>query len=450
MSETVEMEGEEPLAVADVDELEPVVVKPVKRLEGELDLPGDPDVSLLALASAVRSEGTSEILALSDRPVVRTFVQMLKDRGVSVESADGVTAVTGGVPDRGEGTLDAGSSPVLLGCLAGLFGGAPVGVELTAEADLEACASKILEGLESLGARPVRPAEGIFPVRVGGRALRPGSFSTGGPDAAVKCTMLLAGLGTEGTTEVLQDTAGDDDLEPLLKAAGASLEKGRVEGAEGHRIALTGPAVLQATRHDLPGDATAALFVLLAASLLKRSEVSVTRAGVDWKTRRMQDLVRRMDVNFAMVRTRTESKFHTRQLNVKASELRPIKIAEPYTSLLLGELPMFAAAAANIPGEMIIRDAERLRAGGIDRIGLVVESLRLLGAQVGEMPDGLVVKGGVRLQGCELDAGGDASVTLALMLAGMTAEGETTIRNPGPVAEVYPGIYDRVLTIAVT
>ena len=190
--------------------------------------------------------------------------------------------------------------------------------------------------------------------------------------------------------------------------------------------------------------------MLLAASLLKRSEVSVTRAGVDWKTRRMQDLVRRMDVNFAMVRTRTESKFHTRQLNVKASELRPIKIAEPYTSLLLGELPMFAAAAANIPGEMIIRDAERLRAGGIDRIGLVVESLRLLGAQVGEMPDGLVVKGGVRLQGCELDAGGDASVTLALMLAGMTAEGETTIRNPGPVAEVYPGIYDRVLTIAVT
>jgi 3-phosphoshikimate 1-carboxyvinyltransferase len=449
VSETVEMAGEEPQVVVEVEELEPVVVRPARRLEGELDLPGDPNVSLLALAMGVRSEGTSEILALSERPVVRTFAQTLRDRGISVESADGVTSVAGGVPGSGEGVLDAGSSPVLLGCLAGLFGGSPVAVELTADADLEACASKILEALEALGARPVRPTEGLFPFGLGGRALRPGSFSTGPPDAAVKCAMLLAGLGTEGITEVLQETAGDDDLEPLLKAAKASLEKGRVEGAEGHRVALTGPAALQATRHDLPGDATAALFVLLAASLLKRSEVSIARAGVDWKTRRMQDLVRRMDVTFTMARTRTESGFHTRQLDVKASDLRPIKIAEPYSSLLLEELPMFAVAAANIPGETIIRDAERLRAGGIDRIGLVVESLRLLGAQVGEMPDGLVVKGSSRLQGCELDAGGDASVTLALMLAGLTAEGETTIRNPGPVDEVYPGIYERTASIAV-
>ncbi len=428
---------------------ETVTVHGARRLEGEIDLPGDPDISLMALSVAARSEGQSEIHTCSRRPKVQAFEAILGSLGISCEAADDSVSVQGGDLGQAPGPLDAGASAVALGCLAGLMGGATVGTDLTADSDLSACASKLLEALKAMGLRPAESMDEILPMRVGGRPLRSGSHQVGVPDTAVKCAMLLAALGVEGTTEVLQETSGDDDLEVLLKTSGAAFEKGRVEGAEGHRIALTGPAALQATRHDLPGDATAALFALLTASLLKRSEVSIRRAGVDYKTRRMQDLVRRMDVSFQMTRTRTGSGFHTRQLDVKVSDLRSIKIAGPYSSLLMDELPLFAAAAAGIYGETIIRDAGRLREGGVDRIDLLVEALRLMGARVGEIPDGMVVKGESRLQGVEVDAGGDAQVTLAMMLAGLIAEGETTIWNAGPVEETFPGIYERVNAIAV-
>ena len=75
---------------------------------------------------------------------------------------------------------------------------------------------------------------------------------------------------------------------------------------------------------------------------------------------------------------------------------------------------------------MVIRDAEGLREGETDRLSLVIQNLRQMGAKVGEMPDGLVVQGPVRLQGTEVDAGGDALTGLTFALAGLVAEGENS------------------------
>ena len=69
-------------------------------------------------------------------------------------------------------------------------------------------------------------------------------------------------------------------------------------------------------------------------------------------------------------------------------------------------------------------------------------------ARVGEVPDGLVVQGGRALQGADVDAGGDAWLTLALVLAGQGGEGETSIYNPGPLGDVVPGLMDTLESVS--
>ena len=105
---------------------------------------------------------------------------------------------------------------------------------------------------------------------------------------------------------------------------------------------------------------------------------------------------------------------------------------------------MLASAATR---ETVIRDVSGLREGKTDVIGLMAENLRRLDARVGEIPDGLVIEGTSALQGGEVDGGGDARVTLALVVAGLAAEGETKIVNPGPVEATYPGILGRIASV---
>jgi UDP-N-acetylglucosamine enolpyruvyl transferase len=59
------------------------------------------------------------------------------------------------------------------------------------------------------------------------------------------------------------------------------------------------------------------------------------------------------------------------------------------------------------------------------------------------------VKGG-QLQGAELDAAGDARVSMALTLATLASEGETLVMNPGPVDQMHQGIMVRLATVLET
>ena len=209
---------------------------------------------------------------------------------------------------------------------------------------------------------------------------------------------------------------------------------------------LDGPVSLHGVTHELPGSSDAALFFALAAAMLRRSELTVTHFGMDFRSRRIVDILRRMDVLMDIEHCRTDSGFPVRRVRIRGSELRGIKISGENARLFRDVIPFLAVAGAVSRGETIIRDAQTLRDGPVDCISVLVENLRKMQIQVGEIPDGLVVKGG-QLQGAELDAGGDARVAMALTLAGMAGEGETSVINPGPVGQTYPGVLERLAAV---
>src|SRR5205807_10613775 len=95
---------------------------------------------------------------------------------------------------------------------------------------------------------------------------------------------------------------------------------------------------------------------------------------------------------------------------------------------LIDEIPVLAVAAALGHGTTEFRDAGELRLKESDRIATVARELTALGAQVEPRPDGLVVTGPSRLRGTTVDAHGDHRLAMALAVAGLAAEGETTLQ----------------------
>lgn len=196
---------------------------------------------------------------------------------------------------------------------------------------------------------------------------------------------------------------------------------------------------------DVPGDPETTLYLLGAAAMLSQSDLTLHGVGDDWKTRRALDLLRRLNAQLDIQVTR--SKPVTRTVKVQGSELRRTRIGGEQTDLFIREVPFLAVMGTQAAGEMVIRDGEGLRQGEVDRLSLTIQNLRQMGAKVGEMPDGLVVQGPVRLEGIEVDAGGDARTGLTFALAGLIAEGETQVSNTGDMCRDFAALFECLSTV---
>ncbi|HXH84326.1 MAG TPA: 3-phosphoshikimate 1-carboxyvinyltransferase, partial [Candidatus Tectomicrobia bacterium] len=71
-----------------------------------------------------------------------------------------------------------------------------------------------------------------------------------------------------------------------------------------------------------------------------------------------------------------------------------------------------------------------------------------MGARIEERPDGMVIDGGARLRGAEVDSGGDHRMAMALAVAGLVAEGETVVDDVACVATSFPSFAEVVNALA--
>ncbi len=82
-----------------------------------------------------------------------------------------------------------------------------------------------------------------------------------------------------------------------------------------------------------------------------------------------------------------------------------------------------------------------LRVKESNRLEGLVNELRKMGAKIEPTADGFVIEGPTRLKGATVDGLGDHRVAMALAVAALVAEGETTIVGAECVAKTYPGFF---------
>jgi 3-phosphoshikimate 1-carboxyvinyltransferase len=93
-------------------------------------------------------------------------------------------------------------------------------------------------------------------------------------------------------------------------------------------------------------------------------------------------------------------------------------------------------------GGIEIRDARELRVKESDRIAALAVNLRAMGAEVEEREDGLRIPGGQKLRGAVIDSFGDHRIAMALAVAALRAEGDTTIKEADAAVISYPGFFE--------
>ncbi|OQY32687.1 MAG: 3-phosphoshikimate 1-carboxyvinyltransferase [Spirochaetaceae bacterium 4572_59] len=104
-------------------------------------------------------------------------------------------------------------------------------------------------------------------------------------------------------------------------------------------------------------------------------------------------------------------------------------------------LPALAATACYASSETRIVNVPQARMKETDRIAVMTTELRKMGAQIEELPDGMIIRPS-KLKGSSVNGHGDHRIVMALAIASLMAEGETRISTKETVDITFPGFFD--------
>ncbi len=431
-----------------------LVVRPAARLRGRPALPGDKSISHRALLLALLAEGESRIAAAGDGEDVRSTAGIVRALGATVErlaERDGrvdyrVVSPGGGALAEPEAILDCGNSGTTTRLVAGLLAGRPLFAVLDGDASLRRRPmGRVVEPLRAMGASfSGRRSATLLPLAVTGRSpLDPIDYGTPVPSAQVKSAILLAGLAADGATRVVEAVATRDHTERMLRARGVTVREAALDDGR-HEIRLVGPAVVRAIDETVPADPSGAAFWLVAGAIHPDAELTLEGVSTNPTRRAIIDILRRMGADIEERERPTPGGADgepVADLVVRSSRLRATELGSAEVAAAIDEIPALCLAAAAAEGTTRIRGAGELRHKESDRIAGIADGLTALGARVRVTGDDIEIEGGRRLTGAVTETLDDHRLAMTFAVAGLIAEGETTVLRPESAAISYPGFF---------
>jgi 3-phosphoshikimate 1-carboxyvinyltransferase len=406
-------------------------------LQGRCTVPGDKSISHRGALIGALAEGTTEISNFQSGDDCSSTVSCLRALGVEIETGDTVIVRGRGLRGLGEpdDLLDAGNSGTTTRLLLGILAGQDFYSVITGDRSLRSRPmGRVTEPLTKMGARVWGRQEGTkLPLSIrGSLTLQPVHWQLPVASAQAKSALLLAGLYADGVTTVTSPAASRDHTERMLQAFGAELS------VDGLTVALKGGASLQGSKVEVPGDISAAAFLMVAATIIPGSDILIANVGVNPTRTGIIDLLQQMGGWIEVCNERLCSGEPVADLRVRAADLHGVRLAGELIPRLVDEVPALAVAAAAAQGVAEICDAAELRVKETDRLHAVAVEMGKLGAMIEERPDGLVIEGGNRLRGAVVDSRHDHRMAMSLAVAGMLADGETVIDRFEAVSVSFP------------
>lgn len=414
-------------------------VKRAPRIEAEITVPGDKSISHRAAIIAALSNGECTLHGfLSSEDCMHT-VNALRVLGIQIEQPEPDVLIVHGkkrvlAPPKEE--IDCGNSGTTMRLLAGLLAGQTFESRLVGDASLSRRPmDRVIEPLRKMGADIVAEGpEQTPPLRIRGGSLRGIHYSSPIASAQVKSAVLLAGLFAKGKTTVDEPSASRNHTELLFNYF---LVRTAKEGNGG--VSVFGDQIPESRDFIIPGDISSAAFWLVAAAAQPGGHLLVRNIGLNDTRTALLGVLVRMGPQVREAVEDVDQLEHRGIVEITGAPLKGTVIQGKEVPQLIDELPALAVAGALASGTTIIRHAQELRVKETDRIAAIAHNLRIMGAQVIEMNDGLEIHGPAPLRGARVASFGDHRIAMAFAVAGLFAEGETIVQDVECVRESYPG-----------
>lgn len=410
-------------------------------LRGELTVPGDKSISHRAVMFGSISEGLTEITDFLQGADCLSTISCFRKMGIEIENTGERILVHGrglhGLTAPSE-TLDAGNSGTTTRLISGILAGQNFSSRLTGDASIQSRPmNRIIHPLREMGAQISSENEnGCAPLLIRGTSLHGIDYRSPVASAQVKSCILLAGLYADRETSVTEPALSRDHTERMLKSFGARVKRSGLTAQIFPESRLIGQKI------QIPGDISSAAYFLAAALLVPGSEILLKNVGINPTRDGILQVIKKMGGDLQILNQRTISGEPVADLLVRHSSLNGTVIEGDLIPTLIDEIPILAVLASFAEGTTVIRNAEELKVKESDRLSIMVEGLLAMGAEVTGTDDGMIIRGGKLLRGTRIDSHKDHRIAMSFAVAGLAADGVTSIPDSGCVAISYPGFYE--------
>lgn len=418
-----------------------LVSQPGKPLAGEVSLPGDKSLSHRAAWFAALADGQSVIHHFLVSGVTQAMLEALTALGVPWTLTGSCLTVQGqglrGLTSPAY-PIYCGNSATTLRLLAGGLAAAGTPAILDGSQGLrKRPMDRIIVPLQKMGAL-IQSSQGCAPLVIGAShlPLRALDYHLPVASAQVKSCLLLAALAADGSTVLSEPGPSRDHTERMLKWMGVEVVSGN-----GFVTRLTPPSPLRLKPLELilPGDISAAAFLIVAALIVPGSDITIHSVGLNPTRTGLLDVLLDMRANLEIIPYPDQAGEPVGDVIVRGSELTGVEVNGSRVVRMIDEFPAFAIAAAYATGITVVKDAQELRYKESDRIAALCQELRRLGIAASETPDGFIIQGGLPVTGGVVSAHGDHRLAMALSLAGLIAQAPVSVTGAEMLDESFPG-----------
>ncbi len=450
-----------------------IEIKPIDRIIGEVEMPGDKSISHRAVMIGSISNGNTQAgNFLTGEDCMRT-IDAFKKMRVEI-SVVGKTLKINGTGLKGlkkpHEALYLGNSGTTMRLISGILAGGDFETTLTGDESLtRRPMDRIIEPLTLMGASISSiNNNGCAPLKIKGRKLKSVKYKTKIASAQVKSCILLAGLHAEGVTVVEEPFQSRDHTERMLEHFGADIKRNEKITSIKSKSSLTGKKI------QIPGDISSAANFVVLALILEGSELTIRSVGINPTRSKIIDVLQRMGADIKIVPPKPHFK-HTCagsrrispgeisygkngkklfepicDLSITSSNLHGITVTEEEIPEIIDEIPVLCVAAAQASGTTEIRGVGELRVKETDRIKSMVDNLENLGVGILSKDNNIYIEGRKKrfsskyklAKNLTLSSFGDHRTAMAMCVAAASSDGSCKIRDIDCINTSFPEFFD--------
>ncbi|MFH0976020.1 MAG: 3-phosphoshikimate 1-carboxyvinyltransferase [Spirochaetota bacterium] len=406
------------------------IVKP-SRISGEVNVPGSKSHTIRALVLALLADGESVIREPLESADTHSCFNMVKKFGAEIYTEKNVWRVKGrageiAVPDD---IVDVGNSGTSLYIGLGIASLADGYTVFTGDSQIRnRPVNALLTSIPELGGMACSTRNNNKPPVVVKGRIKGGKTSVEAVTSQYLSSLLIACPLASGNTTIhvplLNEVPYIDMTLKWMDKLGIKYHNNNYRTFE-----IKGNQKYNNFDEHIPADFSSAAFFLVAAAI---TGTELTLHGLDFN-----DTQGDKEVVNILKSMGAETEIGKSSITIKGNMLKGGTFD---LNAIPDSLPSLAVAGCFAQGETRLVNVAQARVKETDRIKVMCSELKKMGADIEELPDGLVIKKS-SLKGAQVNGHNDHRVVMSLAVAGLMADGQTEIDTAESAAVTFPEFF---------
>jgi len=404
-----------------------------------ISLPGDKSISHRAVMLASIADGVSRITNLNDGKDVQSTIQALQACGASIEQNGEKVVITGRKLSNPDEPIDCGNSGTSARLLSGFLSSQRLQFSLTGDASLSTRPmNRIIVPLTEMGCT-IESNDGLLPLTIdASNSLNGINYKMPVASAQVKSSILLAGLGAESSSNVLELNSSRDHTEIMLQNMGATI---LVNDNDIRVEPLVSP--LTPINLDVPADPSSASFFIVLAILSKDSKIIVRNMLLNPTRIGFMNVLEKINIQTNISNQHYIHGELCGDVEFISSPINSFEVPAYIIPSIIDEIPILAVLAAFGDGKTIFNRVEELQFKESNRLQAIIDNLKNFGINAYKEDNSLIVEGGHPTM-ATVQSFDDHRIAMAFAMAGLRASSPIVINDCANVNISLLGFFNTI------